>query len=381
MSAFVVWLPAARFPRLRTVVRRPVIVACSAIPRPNHQSRRSLLRSAALVSFAAAVSPGTKSACASTSPLSLSLAAPTVAEESLRHSVLFELASGSLLPVSSLQHVLERLQARCLILGEVHDEVATHAAQLLTLQVLQRMDAGRRPLVVAFEQFYRGHTPILLDYTNGKISLDSLLSRTNFEKNWGYSAALYVPILRFCRMHKIRMVGMNIPGQVVTLVSRVGLDALPQELRRLLPETIDLHSEAHFNHFLSAMGFADGGMITSNSNSVHGSHESADAAAGRVMRYYEAQCLWDEVMSETISGELRRDPSARVIGLVGTGHIDTRTAIPDRVKRRSGVLPISIVTRPVGFTVGSGIKMPDIEHPERCADVVWYTSRSRDIYA
>jgi hypothetical protein len=256
--------------------RSRTVLTCTAGQTSNRQSRRALLRAAALAAAVVTVSPLATSTAANASSASpiLSLSAPTVAEESLRHSILYELASGSLLPVSSLQHVLDRAQSqsRCFILGEVHDEVETHAAQLAALQVLQAMDGNRRPLVVAFEQFYRSDTPALLAYVDGKIGLDTLLKKTKFANNWGYSASLYVPILHFCRAYKVRMVGMNVPSQVVSLVSRVGLDAIPPELRKLLPE-IDLRQEAHLKHFMDAMGFAHG---------VSGSES-------RIMRYYEGE--------------------------------------------------------------------------------------------
>jgi hypothetical protein len=86
-------------------------------------------------------------------------------------------------------------------------------------------------------------------------------------------------------------------------------------------------------------------------------------------------------MSETLSQELTRDPTCRVVGLVGTGHVDIRSAIPNRVERRCGIAPYSVVTRPVRFSGDQGVRMPEIDRPETCADLLWYTSRRRDIYA
>jgi hypothetical protein len=167
-------------------------------------SRRALIRYASLASAVsllgapASADPSAMSdAVATEAMVAPSVTAATVSELSLRkQSVLFELASGSFLPFSALPHVLGKnlngdLCGRCVVLGEVHDEIQTHAAQLATLEYALRLP-DKRPLVVAFEQFYRMHNPILERYIAGEISLDTMLTRTAWASTWGFDAALYV---------------------------------------------------------------------------------------------------------------------------------------------------------------------------------------------
>jgi uncharacterized iron-regulated protein len=177
------------------------------------------------------------------------------------------------------------------------------------------------------------------------------------------------PIFRFCRKNKVRMVGMNVPSQVVSLVSNVGIERLPPKLRKLLPDDIDLSNAEHRQHFMRAIGF-------DNATGVAPFHAGSEE---RMENWYQAQTLWDEYMSESIADVLGADKDIRVVALVGTGHVDTRTAIPNRVERRTGQKPFSIVARPVGWTSESGSPMPMIDAPERCADIIWYTSRMRDL--
>lgn len=165
------------------------------------------------------------------------------------------------------------------------------------------------------------------------------------------------------------MIGMNIPSQVISLISQVGLDGIPYALREQLPTDIDIYNKVHKEHFLNAMGYSE----PSNAVSAHWS------MSGKLDKWYQSQCTWDEVMSEAIANELSQNPSARVVALAGTGHIDTRTAIPDRVQKRTGERPFSIVTKPVGWNFVAGISLPDIERPDPCADVVWYTPRKLDL--
>jgi hypothetical protein len=176
-------------------------------------SRRALIRYAAsLASVASLLGPppparagagavrNNNAAATSEAMVAPSLTAATVSESSLRkQSVLFELASGSFLPFSALPHVLGKnlngdLCGRCVVLGEVHDEIQTHAAQLATLEYALRLP-DKRPLVVAFEQFYRMHNPILDRYIAGEISLDTMLTRTAWASTWGFDASLYVYVL------------------------------------------------------------------------------------------------------------------------------------------------------------------------------------------
>jgi uncharacterized iron-regulated protein len=165
------------------------------------------------------------------------------------------------------------------------------------------------------------------------------------------------------------MLGMNVPSQVVSLISNVGIGRLPAKLRALLPDEIDLSNVEHRQHFMKAIGFDS----TTGTSAFHpGSEERMD-------NWYQAQTLWDEYMSESISNVLNDCDDVRVVALVGAGHVETRTAIPDRVERRTGQKPFSIVARPVGWSFDAGFPMPIIDAPERCADVVWYTSRRQDL--
>jgi hypothetical protein len=182
--------------------QRHVSTVMSDGPPDGAVSRRSMIRCATLAAVAGVLGPpaiavpGPSGVLAKDLMFAPSMTAPTVSEVSLRkQSVLFELASGSFLPYSALPHVLDKNLTgdplgRCVVLGEVHDEVQTHAAQLATLEYAMRLP-DKRPLVVAFEQFYRMHSPVLDEYISGQISLDTMLTRTAWNSTWGFDAALY----------------------------------------------------------------------------------------------------------------------------------------------------------------------------------------------
>lgn len=294
------------------------------------------------------------------------------AEAGITNDVLYDSTSGSFLPPSSLTTLLKRdrgsLYQNVIIASEIHDNSRTHAAQLAVLEAVRKMN-GDRPLVVGFEQFWRAHDPFLEQYTQGDIGLEALLRVTQWGNTWGYDSALYAPIFRWCRVHRVKMVGLNVPRRLVSFVSEFGLKNLTPELRAFLPVDIDTSNEAHFVLFMRLLGLSPHLLNT----------RGADMRE-MVWKWYEAQVTWDEYMSETCMNALNNDPGAKLVALIGTGHVEGRVGFPNRIERRTGERPYTIVPRPVGWVKSEGLPMPDIEKPERgVADIVWYTNRKIDL--
>lgn len=287
--------------------------------------------------------------------------------------VLFDTKSGSLVPASAINTLLARDVGstfdRCVVAGEIHDHPLTHAAQFATINAARRLKDGR-PLTVGFEMFYRQHTPILEKYVAGHISTARMLKDTKFASTWGYDPKLYLRIFQYCRLHQIPMVGLNVPGPLVSFVSHYGLSALNSELRAFLPEDVDTSNAEHFKHFKQLMDI-----------SGHSSDVSKDKEAeSSLWKWYEAQCVWDEYMSSSVAMSLEARPESRMIALIGTGHVEGRTGIPDRIEKRSSERPFTIVPRAVTWNSNEGHSMPDIQQPEtHTANVVWYLKRKIDL--
>ncbi len=227
-----------------------------------------------------------------------------------------------------------------------------------------------RPLVVGFEQFYRAHNPFLEQYVAGAISLKSLLNVVQWDNIWGYDPALYTPIFQFCRFHKIPMVGLNVPRRLVAHVAKYGLEDMNPDLRSFLPADLDTSNEKHFLMFQEMLGLADHRIDARSSQDMRAT----------LWKWYEAQVCWDEYMSETVAQTLRKMPDARVVALIGAGHVQGRVGFPDRIEKRLEERPYTIVPRVVSWSSSGGHAMPDIAQPERnVADIVWYTNRTIDL--
>jgi Haem-binding uptake, Tiki superfamily, ChaN len=155
----------------------------------------------------------------------------------------------------------------------------------------------------------------------------------------------------------------------------IGLDELGRkwpQLRSLLPVAIDTSNAEHRRHFMIAMGF-DG-----SNHPAPLAHSAGGESSERINRWYESQCVWDEYFAESLANVVMSGEN-RVVALVGSGHVETRSAVPDRIQKLCKVRPFSIVTRPVGWTSVGGVSYPDIPAFERGSDLVWYTSRTQDI--
>ncbi|KAG5178974.1 hypothetical protein JKP88DRAFT_350109 [Tribonema minus] len=217
---------------------------------------------------------------------------------------------------------------------------------------------SNEPLAVGLEMFYRQHQLALDRYVFRHGSLGRLKLETGWDDMWGYDFNNYTKIFRFARLNGVRLVGLNAPIQLVSMVSKQGLDGLPRELRPLLPD-MDLHNERHRQRFDSAIAAVA---------AVH--PVSGDALA----RMYQAQTLWDEYMSESAANYLS-SRGGRMVLLAGSRHIESRDGIPDRVHRRlGGAEPFTVVPLSVDWTQDG---LPDIDHPPgpSFADWVYFTQK------
>ncbi|HYN38683.1 MAG TPA: ChaN family lipoprotein, partial [Rhodospirillales bacterium] len=130
--------------------------------------------------------------------------------------------------------ILERAAAAPIVLlAEVHDDPAHHAWQLRMLSALR----GRgRPLVLGVEMLPRRAQPDLDRWVAGELSERAFLQAVRWQETWGHDPALYLPVFRFARDHRIPMLAMNVDRSLVAKVARSGWEAVPAGQREGLGE-------------------------------------------------------------------------------------------------------------------------------------------------
>lgn len=217
--------------------------------------------------------------------------------------------------LTGLPEVIERVSGmRIIYIGESHDRFAHHALQL---EVIRELARRGKKIAIGMEMFQRPFQEALDDYVAGRIEEREFLRRSEYFERWRYDYRLYRPILLFARAEKIPVVALNMPAEVVEKVARGGIDVLPPEEKRLLPE-MDFSDEAYRERLRQA--FRQHGTLKERPFDY----------------FYQSQVLWDETMAESVDRFLRSRPEHQMVVLAGSGHIAHGSGIPRRAARRNG---------------------------------------------
>ena len=240
---------------------------------------------------------------------------------------IIDLASGK--DVSFDRLMDEALSRDVFFVGEIHDAPAHH---LIEIQILQGLFTGERSLTLAMEFFQQDQQAILDGYTMGDMTEEEFLDRVDWKKTWGYPYFYYRPLMLLAKQHRLKVLALNAPQEIVRKVAREGLGALDAEQRAQLPGDIDLSNEAERAYVRQA----------------YGEHEHGNLKSFQF--FYEAQCVWEETMARNIA-DYMKDHGQKVIVFSGNGHIIWKFGIPDRTQRRIPVSTGTIMCYPLPKTV------------------------------
>lgn len=231
------------------------------------------------------------------------------------------------------QNILQALaKANVVYLGETHDSLEDHKAQL---QILQALHQQNRKIAIAMEMFQRPYQNILDQYLAGKITEAQLVEQTEYEQRWGFPWEYYAPILRFAKLHQLPVLALNTPTEVTRQVARNGLESLTPEQLKYIPPLAEIRTDN-----------ADYRKMALASYEQHSQAGQGNSASFE--RFFTALVLWDETMAEKIAQFVKADPDYQVVVLAGKSHITYGYGIPKRVARR---LDDKLIQRSVLFAV------------------------------
>ena len=232
-------------------------------------------------------------------------------------------AAGSSLDDGRLATELKR--ARVIYVGEEHPNPHHHAAEL---EVLEAAFAADPSVGLGLEMLPRAMQSALDRYLEGALDEQAFAEAVDWHKTWGYPFGLYAPLLRFCKEHHLPAYALNAPRELTHAVAHDGVEALPPELKRELPE-MKPGPEAHRELVREAFG-------------AHPHPKFTDAS---FERFYTAQLVWDETMAQVAAGALAaKDGPRHLVVVAGEGHT-RKFSIPERAARRGAkpfvtVLPV-----------------------------------------
>lgn len=233
----------------------------------------------------------------------------------------------------TLDALIARLAMRKVVLvGELHDRYAHHLNQL---EIICRLRA-HGPLAIGLEFFDTGAQRVLDDYVQRHGDLDRLLRESRWFERWGVDPRLYAPILRHARAHRIALVALNVPGDLVRQVARGGMQSLDAAARARLPASMLAPSAAYRARLRAAF-------------EQHPGHEQRAFAP-----FVAAQSLWDEGMAQRAAEHLLAHPHQRLVVLAGEAHVAHLDAIPQRLARRVNVPLARVLQAPESGALPAG---------------------------
>ena len=228
----------------------------------------------------------------------------------------------------SLGAMLDELAgADVVFVGEQHDDPATHRLELAVLEGLSRRG---RPVTLSLEMFERDVQPALDDYLAGRASEPAMLGGT---RPWPNYATDYRSLVEFARERGWPVVAANVPRPLAASVARGGLavlDTLPPAMRANAATEVRCPDDAYRRKFAQVMG--GGGAHGSPNGNPHGGAADSSAVATMFERIYQAQCIKDETMAESVVRALA--PGRVVVHVTGAFHSDERLGTVERVLRR-----------------------------------------------
>ena len=220
--------------------------------------------------------------------------------------------------------------AGIVFVGEEHDDPATHRMELALLEGIGRR---RDSVVLALEMFERDVQPALDRYLAGQTSEEDLLRESRPWKNY---AADYRPLVEYARSRGWPVVASNVPRRLASLVARNGLgglDTLSAGSRPDAASDMSCPEDRYYDRFARAMGDMAG----------HGPEPADTASPGaRMLRMYQAQCLRDETMGESVARVWRQ--GRLVVHYNGSFHSDFRMGTAARAGRRTDGARLVVVT-------------------------------------
>jgi uncharacterized iron-regulated protein len=230
---------------------------------------------------------------------------------SLEAGKLMDTASGeTIAPEAAIDRFLKATDV--FVVGEYHDHYACHEFQRDFIAAL----ADKYPrLVVGLEFFQRGDDNLLEQWRLGKISEDELIRKSGWYArsalNFGYTRL----ILEEIRKRNIKVIGLNVPRDILHRVSTRGWESLSTGEKKLFP-TLAAANPDHEYFVRTTFG------------------DLAVRVPLWFANVYNAQKCWDAVMAESMRSLLGRREFKGYKGVIiaGSGHVAYGLGIPFRYR-------------------------------------------------
>ena len=224
----------------------------------------------------------------------------------------------------SLQQMANELKKYDLIFfGEYHDNTTLHK---LERELLPLLDT-KRELILSLEMFERDVQSDLDAYIEGWLTEDEFLAKS---RPWSNYKDDYRPLIEYAKQKKLTVIAANIPRSIAGKMARTGpdfTDTLPEEDKKWLPNKISYPDDSYKKAFLETLENMHSPMMNNNPDWL-----------------YQAQCLKDETMAESIVNALKMKPKARVLHFNGDFHSRYFSGTVSRVQEILPKMKIAVIS-------------------------------------
>jgi uncharacterized iron-regulated protein len=212
-------------------------------------------------------------------------------------------------------------KADVVYIGETHNNAADHRYELSLIRgLLER----KVKFAIGWEMFDETQQNAIDAWSAHSISLNELLTRTDFQRRWGIYSHAYEQILQLAGDAGVRILALNASPELVHKVAKG--QPLTQEERAAMPVGFKTSEEA-YSHFLSMMG----------------NHPGINDIDRR--RYFAAQNVWDQTMATRILQFKIRNPTTKLVVIVGGGHVSRGFGIPSYVRQKANMRQLILLPK------------------------------------
>ncbi|HRX76943.1 MAG TPA: ChaN family lipoprotein, partial [Candidatus Cloacimonadota bacterium] len=209
--------------------------------------------------------------------------------------------------------------------GEEHGVAEIHALQRELLPYLQD---SKRKLILSFEMWERDTQDVMDQFLAGQITEDEFIE---LSRVWPGYEQDYRPLIMYAKEHQLPVVAANVPTNYSGQVTRNSWDFiadLPESERRLIASEFSAPQDAYYDAFMQTMQTIGGHHIDPQS----------------LEYYYQAQCLKDDTMAESIYIALDYYKKARILHFNGAFHSQGFLGTVSRLQQRLPKLKIAVIT-------------------------------------
>jgi uncharacterized iron-regulated protein len=225
--------------------------------------------------------------------------------------------------IGALALLGEMAKRDVVLLGEQHGEADHHRWQL---QVLAAFHVQRPNMVIGFEMFPRRVQPVLDRWVAGELTVKEFLEQSEWSRVWNMPAELYLPLIQFARINRIRMLALNVDKKLSHAIAEQGWDAVPPAEREGVSRPaapVEAYRNLLFQEYREHRAW----------NGKEGAKVAQSDAAFR--HFLEAQTTWDRAMAEALARSLSPGSAGDkplVVGIMGSGHIRFGHGVPHQLR-------------------------------------------------